>query len=152
MKQLFSVLLILVFSACSLNKGAVDPSLAELPDDLKAFLHAFENAALSHDAERMLTLMDEEYLKVQHDEMLKGRTEQFLNELFCGNIVNSNSFKCLEFKNLKNLKLIKLENNTDSYTVYYIVKAENVSVTAEWEVRVKATENGRVFGIFGALG
>ena len=93
--------------------------------------------------------MDPAYKKEQHDNMLQGRTTQFLNEFFCGQDAKSNTFKCLNYKKIKSLKLIKKERKENGYRVYYQVNSKKYSVTADWFIKIK---DNKIIGLVGAVG
>ena len=152
MKYILTIFLttLLLFS-CVHQRKTSDFKQFNIPKDLQEFLVKFESATLSHNKAELLTLMDEDYRKEQHDEMLKGRTDQFLDELFCG-YVSEKTFKCPGFEKVSYLKLTKIENNTDSYTVYYSVKAGKLSFSADWQITVTKTLSGTKYGIYGAVG
>ena len=152
MKQIISVFLILSLIACSGAKKTVTYEGSKIPKGLKEFLIRFEKASVEHNKKLVLELMDPNYIEEQHNEMLGGRTDQFLNELFCGNQTNGKGFKCPGFENITKLKLIGVKNNTESYTVYYIITTGEFEIKRDWEVTKQVSKFGIIYGIYGACG
>ncbi|MFW5793275.1 MAG: hypothetical protein ACOCWC_03250 [Bacteroidota bacterium] len=142
----FLLLLFMVFSACSSLKQKPKPN------SLEYYLSDFEKAVLKHDAERVLELMDEEYVKNQHDNFLSGNTTQFLNEFFCGNLIDGSGFKCPKFTEIKSLKRTRLIEEHEGFRVVYEVSTKKIKVETDWVITVKQFSGQKIFGLYGASG
>ena len=125
------------------------------------FLEEFEKAALAHDSEKLIELLDQEYRQNQLDGFHQGDTESFLNELFCGKDVKARGFECLKYNTIKQLNLVKVERITRQdiplivvgYTVSYRVTDGTYDVVCDWTVTVKGSRfQQTVYGIYGAVG
>src|SRR6478735_5059835 len=98
MKKIHLISILFILASC-----AVEKSSSTKPQDgetIDAFVSSFEKATLSHDANQIMLFMENGYVKEQHDQFLEGRTEQFLNEFYCGNNVSSNTFECAKYQKI----------------------------------------------------
>lgn len=145
------IFLVLVFSACSALKTKKSKE-KQHPENIEYFLSEFEKSVLKHDAERLLELMDQDYVRDQHDNFLNGNTTQFVNEFFCGNIVKGQGFKCLKFKEISSLKRTGLEESHEGFRVSYIVSGKTDKVQTEWLITVKSFNGKTYYGLYGASG
>ena len=124
-------------------------------DEAKAiskFLVDFEKAVVSHDSKKLLKLIDRNYLNEQCYGFLKGNTEQFINELFCGNLVNEDKFQCLTFIQIDRLELVEQERQDDYYTVVYKVSANGAEINADWVIVVNTVKGKIICGLEGPRG
>jgi len=138
-------------AGCSVFKSNKTSETA-IPKALQQFLFDFEKAVKDQNTEKILSLMDKEYLTEQHDNFLEGRTSQFLNEFFCGELTNGRGFKCLKFNELKNASKISIIQNLDSYVVMYEVSDAKDSIIASWTISVREIKGKIVYGFVGAMG
>lgn len=140
---------VLLFMGCSVIKPK---SGDKPPKELKSFLADFEKAVVSHNTEKLMELMDPDYVKNQHDEMLRGNTSQFINEFFCGNLADGSGFKCLKLLEIEGAKMHELVKEDGYYYVYYTISSAKIKVTCSWTITVKEIDGERIFGFFGASG
>jgi hypothetical protein len=134
-------------------KSDNESPLADHPGDLKKFLADFEKAALSHSEEKLMQTMDHHYKAEQHDQFLQGRTEQFLNEFFCGNKTDGKEeFICLKYSEITAIKLKDITKNESGYNVDYIVSGNSFSIKCSWTITVNTAGDILVYGLCGAVG
>ncbi len=141
----------IAFSGCSSLKTKKSND-KQYPENLEQYLSEFEKSVLKHDAERLMELMDENYVRDQHDQLLQGNTTQFVNEFFCGNIVKGQGFKCLKFKEISSLKRTGLEEVHEGFRVSYIVSDKKDKIQTEWTITVKQFNGKTYYGLYGASG
>jgi len=141
-----------LFSCASTYKVGSEGENYKIPKELSVFLSSFEQSVTSHNSVNILLHMDKAYKKEQHDDMLEGRTEQFLNEFFSGSNVNGSGFVSVKFNSIKSIHFVSIQKNETGYTVYYTVETKDAIVDCSWEISVKITETETVYGLVGAVG
>ena len=95
---------------------------------------------------------DKNYIKEQLEEMLEGKTEQFLNEFFSGKNVNGTGYLSVNYQSVTGIYFSSLQKSESGYTVNYIIETKNAKVECSWELSVKKTETGTTYGLIGAFG
>lgn len=150
MKKIHLLFILFILASCSIEKSS-----STKPQDggtIEQFVSDFEKATLSRDANQIMLFMENGYVKEQHDQFLEGRTDQFLNEFFCGNNVSSNAFECAKYQKIdavENVSVVKKENWYD-YTF-------KIKVGAQW-ILVKQTiverpsKYSKEYGLVGTSG
>lgn len=148
--------LILLFTLGSFGHPckSIYPETAKIDanEEVKDFLKNFELQLKQHDAEGMLEFMDPKYLEEQYTGMLKGNTEQFLKEFFCGEDQKTNEFKCVAYQSIKKLKLQGLVKADGGFEVRYIIVAKGFKVNTEWFIKEMMDGPTYSYGLVGALG
>ena len=119
---------------------------------ISGFLVGFESAVVAHDAAKLLDLIDRDYLNEQCYGLMEGNTEKFINELFCGNLINGDQFICLTFAQIDRLELLQLEKQDDYYTVVYRVGENGAEINANWAIIVNKVNGKIVCGLEGPRG
>jgi len=153
MKNFLFITALFFLLSCSVTyKIGSEGEKYKLPEKLSAFLNSFEQSVTLHDSNKLLSYMDKAYKKEQHDEMLEGRTEQFLNEFFSGTNVDGSGFVLVKFSLIRGIYFTSIQQNETGYSVYYTVKTKDVTVDCNWEISVTKTEDGTVYGFVGAVG
>ena len=154
MKHLYLILSIILISSCSsIQKINSSGEKFKISRELNQFLLDFETTAKSHSKNGMLNLMDKEYKQEQHDEMLEGRTVQFLNEFFAGRQTNDKGFKVLDFETVTTLDFISInQTDEDTFEVFYIVKTPEYQINCHWQIKLRSINGKKVFGLVGASG
>lgn len=148
---IFSMFLVLLASGCvSLNvhtsaKYGSNASVA-------GFLQSFEQAALDGNEARVMAHMATAYLVGQHDDMLEGRTEQFLAEFFGGYSAKEDRHVSIPLNQIIAMELVKLIESDNGYQVTYRVHAAEISVECEWRLIWLGVASGSAFGFVGAWG
>ena len=119
----------------------------------QAFLVRFETAVMNHDEQAVLTFFDETYKKEQHDQFLKGNTEQFLKDFFCGNTTKLETYSCLALNEIKKMKRVSLDlMDENECVVQYKVKAQD-RIIILYAAIYRKTYNGLTqWGFVGAVG
>lgn len=135
-----------------LNEFTEEFSKKKNPEDIQKFLSDFENAVINHDTKTVMSLMDLHYKAEQHDDMLKGNTNQFLNEFFCGSETDNDEFICLDFKDITKIELLNLNKTDDGYQVDYLVSSTNYYIKCNWIITITSSGNILVYGLYGAVG
>ncbi len=118
-------------------------------DELGAYVNKFEAAVESHDKNEVLKLLEPGYVKRQHDSFLSGNTQQFLDELLCGESSDEGKFTCPGFENINSIKLIKVEPYMDFYFAWFELKANGKTYTSRLPL---VSEDGNPFRLAGAEG
>lgn len=149
-----NTIFIFAFLAMSVfNISMQHKPLGDSPDpEMDAFIADFISAVKSKNQATIMEFMDLEYKLEQHDKLHKGNTTRFLDELFCGNIVDGTGFKCVKIKKIKDLQLAVKGDGKKNIPVVFRVfeKKTKVDVTLTIVIRI---ENGvRHFGIVGGVG
>ena len=154
MDKLACLLIILFAFSCTSPKDssgnvAVEPAPADLDD----YLESFESAILNHDSHALMSLLDKDYVKEQHDGFLNGRTAQFLKELFCGGVVDKDAYQCLKFESIRTIqKLNVVKDGENGYRVYCLISNDKYAIKANWFIKVLPVGAGQKFGLVGAVG
>ncbi len=172
MRSIISVLVLVLSISCSSSKSgsSTEPTLPKntppartepvkavasnppATPDIEGFLKAFETAVAGKDFNGLFKLVDPAYKKEQHKRMLKGNTEQFLDELFCGNLAVGKGFKCVKVGTVTALKRRHVKKVKDIYEVEYEVTAGGTTIICTWTLRVRQEEGKQLLGLVGAVG
>lgn len=131
--------------------GQVDPSANKDPE-LQAFVSDFVEAAKSGNRRRLMGLMDPGYRMEQHDKFQKGNTKRFLDELFCGSLVDGSGFKCVKIKNIRNVEVASLGEGERNIAVVFRVSEKKTQVDVVLTIAVRNENGVRKFGIVGGVG
>lgn len=118
-------------------------------DELAAYINKFEAAVENHDKNGVLKLLEPGYVKRQHNSFLNGNTQQFLDELLCGESSDEGKYTCPGFDNISNIKLIKVEPYLDFYFAWFEIKANEKTYTSRLPF---VSEDGNPFRLAGAEG
>lgn len=119
----------------------------------RAFLVRFETAVINHDAQAVLTFFDETYKKEQHDQFLKGNTEQFLMNFFCGNTVKLETYSCLALNEIKKIKRVSLDvMDVNECVIQYKLKANDRMIMLYAAIYRKTYNGLTQWGFVGAVG
>lgn len=108
------------------------------------FLREVESAVVTHDADKLMLMMELDYKRSQHDEFLEGRTVQFLDEFF-GSEIPFNSIESAELINYRLQKGSKTE-----YDVVFRLSAGAKVVDSVFNMRKNVKTN--TYAIYGAVG
>lgn len=151
-KLLYITLLTLVLSACSqvqYLKGTKSPDKKAM----KTFLKELPEVALHQHYTILMNYMDADYVKEQHDDFLNGNDIQFVDEIFCGEDINDQSYHCIEQKNITFFETKLVEQIEDTkYKALFIVGDNQHKVACKMLISKKITDGKVVFGIVGAVG
>ena len=102
----FVLLLVLCLSSCSSVKYLSTTASSD-KKVMKTFLKDIEEVVLNKHYTVLMTYMDSDYLKEQHQGFLNGNDLQFINEIFCGKDITDNSFHCIEQKSILWQKIVQ---------------------------------------------
>lgn len=83
------------------------------------FVNEFIAAVIAHNQDLVIKKLDKFYVKEQLKKFLKGNKQQFLDELFTGEEVNTKEFDALPFLSIISIKVEKIEENDETMTDYY---------------------------------
>jgi hypothetical protein len=178
-KTLIFLLSILVFASCTKKKDSTEtqptlpsnppsrissvekPTNPKIPQATQSLnISTFQNffitlkkAVLDKDQVLLMKTIDPEYKKEQHQKMLKGRTNQFINELFCGNLNPGQGFRCLKFKKITGITMVSSKRkNSGNYDVEFEISGDGIKIICNWVVKVRVLEGKKFFGLVGAVG
>ena len=151
---LFLVFMMLV----SCNSTKILPSTSDistgptLSNDMNKFLQSFEKIVISGKYKGLQAFIDTDY-KVEQLGNLSGNMDQFINELFCGDVENSNTFKCLEIQNIKAIRLREMISIADDlYQATYLVSTNDYSIIVNFDIRKANNNPNSGYGFIGAYG
>jgi hypothetical protein len=128
------------------SQGAASVDTAAI---LEEALVDLERAVAKHDSAALLVLLDPEYKSRVHDDFFKGRTEHFLNEFFCGKVVDSNQIFCQNFPKITAIRRMEIKQGPNSHQVSYRVKTEEREIESRITVSL---EKGLFRGFIGSNG
>jgi hypothetical protein len=142
MKILFTILLFIPVLAMSQTEKPMKFK-KKAPEVI--FLREVESAIKTHDADKLMSYMEPNYKRSQHDEFLEGRTVQFLNEfLWCEGLLFN------EIIDAQLIRYTQTEGDKNQYEVRFYLKSAAVECYANiYMVRHPETN---VLSIFGAVG
>lgn len=151
MRVLIPTLLTFLLFSCAPEKKILKNAISQDVDfdELTAYINKFEAAVENHDKNEVLKLLEPGYVKRQHDSFLSGNTEQFLNELLCGESLEDAKFACPGFDNISSTKLIKIKPHMDFYFAWFELKASGKTYTSRLPF---VSEDGNPFRLAGAEG
>jgi hypothetical protein len=142
-----------IFSCATTSRVNSSGAKYKLPKELDVYLSDFENTVKTHNQSQVLNFMDPDYIREQLDNFLDGRTEQFLNEFFCGMKTDDSEFFCPEFDDITGFAFEDLEKTDDGmYRVVYIITTDTESVRCDWGIMVIPTGVKYHYGLVGASG
>lgn len=148
----FSVLVVFILSACSSVKYLKETSSSD-KKVMKTFLKEIEEVTLNKHYTVLMTYMDSDYLKEQHEGFLEGNDLQFINEIFCGKDIIDDSFHCIEQKNITYFETKEINQIEDTkYTALFIVGDSEHKVACQLLISKKIVDGNTKFGIVGAIG
>ena len=147
-----ALLFIMVIPSCSSVKYLADTSGSD-KKAMKTFLKEIEEVTLNKHYTVLMTYMDADYLKEQHEGFLGGNDLQFINEIFCGKDIKDDSFHCIEQKDITNFETKEITQMEDLvYKVLFIVGNEKNKVACQLLISKKVVDGKTKFGIVGAVG
>lgn len=122
------------------------------------FVNDFMDAVMHHQSRKVLKFIDNDYKKEQLQEILNGNKKKFLNEMFSGDDQEYRHFVTVEFKNIQEILILRIEESSTpgEYNYWFTVEAE-----LEGEYRyiscillLKEKNKGKktLYGFIGALG
>lgn len=163
MKYVYVLLLgSFLLSACHTKKVAEktnnptvqkkDTVVAKQLAGVEEFLQRFEQATLAHNKTLLLDLMDHDYKVEQHDKVLKGNTEQFLNQFYCGYRTDGQGYRCQKYPEITGMKRVELLPNDGNYTATYHVFTKDIAVNISWLIMVKKQGKSVTYGLYGSQG
>lgn len=121
--------------------------------EMKSYLKTLKDVALNKHYTELMALMDADYLKEQHEYFLKGNDLQFVNEIFCGNDINDNTFHCIKQQDISYFETKKIEQIEDTkYNALFIVGDNEHKVACKLIISKKVVNNQIILGIVGAIG
>ncbi len=121
--------------------------------DLDSILTLLEEAAVSKDVEKMIPLMDEEYIELELNGMCKGDKGFFMDKFFSGYSRKYDRFKDVRFSDIKEVEFEKLMESIDGFDVFYSIETEEGEVDCFWVLKANYSEDGPVtYKLIGTLG
>lgn len=155
--------LLIMLSSCGANKGsgkvqtqAMDTSDVVIPKvstqgGLDIFLAMFEKAVLSKDARRIMMFMDKTYRTEQHDSIMKGNTDRFLNAFFSGERLDNRVKHKTDYRQITSVKHISTTVAGSYQHVLYHIGTEGMVLAVSWVV-MNRYENGTIiYGLYGPV-
>jgi hypothetical protein len=148
---LFSFILLFTAS-CSSVKYLPDTSKKD-KRALTHFIKELPDVAIHQHYTILMEYMDSDYLKEQHDINLNGDDLQFVNEIFCGNDINDNSFHCINQNEITSFDIKLVEQIDESkYKILINVGDAVNTVACKLLVSKKVIDGQPKFGLLGAVG
>jgi hypothetical protein len=147
------LLLLVAMTGCSLLKKSTETKRdSNSSKGIELFLADFEKAAVTHNTDKLIELMDQDYVKEQLVDFLNGNTTQFLDEFFCGDKVDGSGFACLQYMEITSLNKVELNKENDGYRVSYDVYSNQTGVKTSWTITLKNIHGKLIYGLVGAVG
>jgi hypothetical protein len=152
-KQLITIILLLILVVGCSRVKYIKSTGSEDKKAMKTFLSEIKDVALNKHYTELMTYMDSDYLHEQHDYFLKGNDLKFVNEIFCGNDINDNSFHCIEQQSISyfGVKEVTQIENT-KYKALFIVGDDKNKVACKLLISKKIVDKKVILGIVGAIG
>jgi hypothetical protein len=137
------------FAGYAHSSELIDPKLTVVGDnhDVIEFLNHFEQAVLTGNVSKLMALMAPSYVREQHDQILEGRTEQFILEFFGGYFiddkkVDGSRYYCYRLSQITAVTINKIENhghgygdeNEISYTIWYTIEGDKGTMIKYWRL------------------
>ncbi len=141
MKTVYRSLLLSLLLSAGCSRADIPTLIA--PDSRTAvdrLVTALRGGVAMQDRDRLMALMDPEYVQEQHDRLLEGRTDQFLNEFFAGTEVVSGKFRSVEVEELQRIERIDIEetDEDDRYEVEAILlTSAGTEIRVAWYIVVE---------------
>ena len=146
----------LLLMSCSLAKKTpepewVDPSgRAPVHHDARAeietLLNGFEHAVAAHDTGKVLEFLDPDYRQKEYEDLYQRHAQAFLNDFFCGKVVDQDQTQCLVFNEIKDIQREKIEYGKQLMFANYLIRS------ASFQIRTRIRINAKVAVIYGVLG
>lgn len=118
---------------------------------LQTFLNNFMDTVLKFEEQKILGMLEKEYVKTQLDQFKKKDVYSFVSELFCGNS-KSGKFKCFVLRDILSIEVKKIGPVTNgakkTSDVVFTVKSKDDSI----EVNLTVVHETNGFSIRGAVG
>lgn len=116
------------------------------------FLTRLKSAVKNKNNKEMFAVLDPDYVKTQLKEILKGRVDRFLNELFCGKD-GEGKFHCLKWQQIQKVVEIRVGWLGDTAKVMHIVVTNGkVTVTVEFSLVSSQSKKTFPYRLYGAVG
>lgn len=130
-------------------------SLEQLDQEQTEFLNSFEKAVTSGSKQDTLDHIDWLYKEDQLEALLEGNEDQFLDELFCGQITIIDQFKCLPFQEVEKVKDFDREviNPNGFYLteIDFLISDGITKITQQMDL-YRDDNNPKLYGIYGSEG
>lgn len=111
------ILLLVHFNGFCQNKKRTDPL---------CYTTSFMKVVKRNDAKLTIKHLDKNYVNEQLKKFLKNNKEQFLNELFSGQDLNTDEWLAIEFNSINDITLIEIKpDELNSWIVYFKITTEN---------------------------
>lgn len=122
------------------------------PKFIKQFFDDFETAVWAKNKPKIMTFFHPDYVKEQHDEMLEGRTDQFLKEYFCGSAMDgSRKFSCFGLEEIERMERVYIRQESKGYAAAYILYGNGKKITLTLGALPIEGKNNK-YGLWGAVG
>ena len=148
----FIVFLALILQSCSSVKFLSNTSGSD-KQAMQTFLKEIKEVALNKHYTVLMSYMDTDYLKEQHQGFLNGDDLQFINQIFCGKDIINNSFHCIKQENIiffESKEITQLEDLV--YKALFVVGDDKNKVACQLLISKKEVDGKTKFGILGAVG
>jgi len=120
---------------------------------MKTYLKDLKEVALNKHYTILMALMDDNYLKEQHEGNLNGNDIQFVNEIFCGKDITDDSFHCIKQEEITFFEAAEITQVEETkYKALFIVGNKKNKVACKLLIS-KLIKDGKIkLGIVGAVG
>jgi hypothetical protein len=144
--------IILIISSCS-SVSYLSATSKSDKKAVKTFLKEIKEVVINKHYTVLMTYMDSDYLKAQHEGFLIGNDLQFINEIFCGNDITDGSHHCIEQKEIIHFEIREITQVEDSkYKALFEVGNGTNKVNCKLLLSKKTIGGVAKFGIMGAIG
>ncbi|MBP8753847.1 MAG: hypothetical protein KBH39_06460 [Chitinophagales bacterium] len=123
---------------------------SQTPVELEKFISKFEKAVTAHKYNKELKLTDADYRAEQHDDFLSGNTKQFIDELFSGYEIQTDTFINFKLTDIDALTVQEVfQNSHTDYTMSWLVSSKK---TGSAKCQLHITKKKNKWGVVGAVG
>ena len=112
------------------------------------FANSFVDAVSNHDSKAILKHLDKGYRKEQL-KFLEGRTEQFINELFGGNDMDTDDYVNMKYKDITKIEIAEvIPLKEGGFTYIFRIRDGKHDILSS----LYLSQKGKKFGFIGAVG
>ena len=149
---LFILITLLTLVSCS-NVIYLKETVKVDKSAMKTYLKDLKEVALNKHYTVLMSYMDADYLKEQHEENLNGNDLQFVNEIFCGKDIIDDSFHCITQESITYFEAKEITQIEDTkYKALFIVGNTENKVACKLLISKKIKDGKIKLGILGAVG
>jgi len=138
------ILLLIQFSSFGQNEKRTDPL---------CYTGSFMKVVKRNDAELTIKHLDRSYVDEQLKKFLKNNKEQFLNELFSGQDINSKEYVAIDFFSINDITLVEIKDDDEkSWIVTFQITTETNVIQSDLRLVLAKRFFRKRLGFVGSYG